>query len=157
MPRLRLLRGSTGAMTEPDPAVRCQPKDAPALPPLSEHVGQRSGGSKRSFQLRSPNERCQYQLVARSQRHNERGGRRLRRRRRPEPGRKCSFSRHNPAPYSRTLPFHGRLMHKTIKSGSLGVSWPHLHALLLPMSCPWLLSLPYRSDIAVVLIWPIIS
>ena len=38
-------------------------------------------------------------------------------------------------------------MHKTIKSGSLGVSWPHLHALLLPMSCPWLLSLPYRSDI----------
>jgi hypothetical protein len=98
MPRLRLLRGSTGAMTEPDPAVRCQPKDAPALPPLSEHVGQRSGGSRRSFQLRSPNERCQYQLVARSRRHNERGGRRSRRRRRPEHGRKCSFSRHNPAP-----------------------------------------------------------
>jgi hypothetical protein len=82
MQLLRLLQESTETPPEPNHPASCQPRDAPESLPLKEHDGRESTGSRRSFQLRSPNERCPPRLVAKSQPRNVRGGRRSRAQRR---------------------------------------------------------------------------
>src|SRR6266852_5299085 len=60
----------------PNLVVDCRQQGALASQRLKKHAGRELRDSKTSFQLRSPNERCQHRLVARLLRLNGRGGRR---------------------------------------------------------------------------------
>src|ERR1700736_138869 len=92
MRHLRLLRASTEATTESNLDGRCQPKAAPVLPPLKEHVGPR----QRALQRFPRNERCPPRLVERSQQLSGRDGQRSSEpRERPEVDKDRSFFENN--------------------------------------------------------------
>src|SRR6266478_1220559 len=70
------------AAPAPNLVANCRQKGALVSQRPKKHAGQKSRGSRRSFQLRSPSELCPRRLVARLRRLSGRGGQRSSRRKR---------------------------------------------------------------------------